>query len=201
MFTVRGPRADRFIELLARHSGLRLSRVGEEVRVDPTLPGNPYCSETLQALVENIVANAANIEVTARGDVAGGFIDSFFSAAPLAIRSRTAFVRDLEALERHAPELAAAMMAHFLAEYFHAATRGTPRQFANAHVAGLLAEARTVRDLTGRPIFEGSQRPWERTVAGPGGRIIAERRYGPGNVYRVVLGPLPALPIISVSHP
>src|SRR5262249_32508053 len=111
------------------------------------------------------------------------------------------FVRDLETLEGLAPELAAAMMAHFLAEYFHAASRGTPRQFADAHVAGLIAEARVIRDLTGRLIFEGNQRPWDPVVAAGGGRLVAERRYGPGNASRITVGPPPVRPIIAVARP
>jgi hypothetical protein len=200
MLTVAGPRAERFIELLGRHSGLVLQN-RDRVRVDTTLLGNPYCSQTLQTLVQNIIAaDPATVHVTARGDVPGGVVDSFFSAPAVQIRSRTVFVRDLDAIEILAPELAAALIAHFLAEYFYAASQGTPRQFADAHVAGLVAEARVIRDLTGRPIFEGDQRPWDRTLATAGGRSIAERRYGPGNVYRITLGPAPAFPILAVSR-
>ncbi len=201
MLTVVGPRANRLIELLEIHSGLQLNVVGQEVRVDRTLPGNPYCSQTLQALLQNLIGNGSQVQITARGDIGQGFIDAFDAPAALQVRSRTVFVRDLETLERLAPELAAAMMAHFLAEYFHAAARGTPLQFANAHVAGLIAEARVVRDLTGRPIFEGNQRPWDRPVGRANGGVVLERRYGPGNVYRITLGPPPVNPIISVSRP
>lgn len=201
MLTVIGPRADRFIELLERHSGLHLNFIGQLVQVDRTLPGNPFCSQTLQAVVQDLIGDVAQVEITARGDIGPGFIDAFDAPAALQVRSRTVFVRDLETLERLAPELAAAMMAHFLAEYFHAASRGTPRQFANAHVAGLIAEAQVIRDLTGRPIFEGNQRPWDSEIDRANGGVVLERRYGPGNVYRITLGPPPVNPVVAVSRP
>src|SRR5262245_14574736 len=99
MLTVTGPRADRFIALLARHSGLQLRRVGQAIQVDRTLPGNPYCSQTLQTLVQNIITDAAQVQVTARGDIGPGFVDAFFGSAALQVRARTVFVRDLETLE------------------------------------------------------------------------------------------------------
>jgi hypothetical protein len=199
MLTVGGPAAARFITLLGRHSGLQLRQNGQTVEVDARLPGNPYCSPTLQTLVQNIITGA-HVRVTARGDVPGGIVDSFFGIPEHHVRSRTVFVRDLETLERLASELAAAFMAHFLAEYFHAAARGTPRQFADAHVAGLVAEAQVIRDLTGRPIFTNGRRPWDRAVPLGGGRLVAERRYGPGNVYLVTLGPPPGFSILRVSR-
>lgn len=200
MLTVAGPRAGRLIELLGRHSGLMLQN-RDRVQVDATLPSNPYCSQTLQTLVQNIITDPAIVRVTARDDVPGGFVDSFFSNSARQIPSRTVFVRDLDTLEILAPELAAALIAHFLAEYFYAASQRTPRQLANAHVAGLVAEARVIRDLTGRPIFEGGQRPWDPPPSvTSSGRVIAERRYGPGNVYRITLGPAPVFPILSVSR-
>ena len=199
---IRGPRADVFVQLLSRHCGLNLTRDAnsDQVTVSRDTLINPYVASSLQDLVWRMTDQAETVTITARGDVPGGIVDSFRGAAGAQIARRSVFVPDLLTIERLDPQFCAAMLAHFLAEYDHAAINRAPNQFADAHVAGLRAEAEVIHELTGRPIFRGASRPWERATALGNGRIRAERRYGPGNVYVLLLGPLPTANIISVTH-
>jgi hypothetical protein len=199
---IRGPRADLFVQLLSRHCGLELVRDANTDQVTVSRDGliNPFVAGSLRDLVWRMTGPGQTVTITARGDVPGGIVDSFRGSAGAQIARRSVFLPDLLTVERLDPQFCAAMLAHFLAEYDHAAVHQTPNQFADAHVAGLRAEAEVIHELTGRPIFRGASRPWERTTTLASGRIRAERRYGPGNVYVLLLGPLPTAHIISVTR-
>lgn len=202
---IGGPRADRFVELLEEFSGWDLDRDAASGRLSFARNGliGPFVSPTLQQLVGRMINDAVTISIRARADVRGGVVDSFFATPPGDVRQvgrRSVFVNDLITVRQLDPNLCAALIAHFLAEYFDAAQRGTPNQFADAHVAGLRAEADVIHDLTGRPVFHGATRPWDQTIAAAGGRLRSERHYGPGNIYYILLGNGPVRPIISVSR-
>jgi hypothetical protein len=215
MFTLEGPAADQYVAILRQHSGVPLTLSARPVAVDPSLPDrrggrlveigasavpdNPYCSRTLQELIREIASpGGRHVHVRAVMDGPNVFIDAFSGGG---LAPRTVSVADLVALGRsRAPEMAAAMIAHPLAEYLHAAgSRRLMPQFANAHVAGLIVEARVVRDLTGRAIFEGSRRPWEEGVVMGNGGNDFRRHYGPRHSYSIVTGPGPAFRIQTAA--
>lgn len=198
---IRGPLAGQFVEILSEFCGYELDADDQgNISIGDGLI-NPFVSDTLRNLVVDMIQQAADVVVTARGDVNGGVIDSFFRiGGNRRVPPRTVFVNDIVTLRRLDPQFCAAMIAHFLAEYSHAAQRNTPRQFADAHNAGLQAEAAVIRDLTGRPMFQGNARAWGRTTALGNGRLRAVRRYGPGNSYTMLLGPGPVFPILSVNR-
>ena len=199
---IRGPRADPFVRLLGRHAGFDLVREPDTDRITIHRDGliNPFVAPSLQELVGRMITQVEAVTITARGDMPGGIVDSFRGVAGAQIARRSVFLPDLLTIERLDPQFCAAMIAHFLAEYDHSAVRRAPNQFADAHVAGLRAEAEVIHELTGRPVFRGASRPWERATTLGNGRIRAERRYGPGNVYILLLGPLPTAHIISVTR-
>lgn len=210
MLRIEGPTAPHFVDLLQRHSGLSLTLQEGLVTVDTTVPANPYCSATLRDLVREMAGPGPEVRITARGGRPAGVgpLDSFFGTAQ--VRARSVFTRDLDVIEQHCPELAAALLGHVLGEYLSAVgarfdlTAGPQRveraQFAPHHIEGLRAEAAVIEDLTGRPAFRNGYRPMEGAGTTPQGRTILVHTLGPGNRYYIHLGPPPVEPIIGVTH-
>lgn len=211
MLTLVGPAVDRYVAALSRYSGLPLTVTANPVAVAAThadrrggrlveiaaspVPPNPFCSQTLQELVREVVrADGPNVHIRAVHDAPNLWIDAF--DRPDGTPVRTVSVLDIDTLALSAaPELAPAMIAHVLGEYLHAAgSRRLFFQFRRAHANGLVAEAQVIRDLTGRPIFEGRRRTRDRGSPESGRFLIM---YGPGNHYLILIGPGPGFRIRS----
>lgn len=180
--SVRGPRAQPFVDLLSTYCGLSLRLVGGTVSVNPDGLINPYVSETLQDLVQEILISPNAVEIVAFGgnrDPAVGFwVDNFSAVPAFQVPRRSVFVGDFNILEKLSPDFARAIMGHVLREYFGASRlAGTPpsQLYADNHVAAMRTEAQIMGDLKGRPIWTGHTRPWEAMYGN-----INVRSYGPG---------------------
>jgi hypothetical protein len=187
---VRGPRARRFVDLLAEFSGLTLQLVNDNVQVAANGLINPFESETLQNLVFEIIRSPNLVEVNAFGGRPAGLADSadsFFALPAVQRPRRTVFVQGLESRRRLSPIYARAVMGHILREYFNASRPpGQPpgRAFAHFHVPAIQTEAEIARDLTGRELWRPglrSVRPWEATFDN-----INVRSYGPDLKFQLV---------------
>ena len=185
---VYGPWAQQFVDLLAKFTGLRLVLNGEAVTVSPDTLLNPFESQTLQDLVFDIVASPNLVRIAAFSTAPRpGFFGDWFRAHPADHRPRrTVFVGDLQRADELSSICARGLMGHILREYFGAARplgQEPGRAFDNYHVPAIHTEAEIVSELTGRPIWTGSTRPWEHTY----GKINV-RSYGPALKYQLVLG-------------
>jgi hypothetical protein len=184
---VYGPRAQEFVDLLAQFTGLRLVLTGEVVTVSPDTLLNPYESETLQDLVFDIVDAPTVVRIAAFSTTPIGIFsgDWFFPNPGLNYPRRSVFVSDVARAAGMSPILGRSIMGHILREYFGAARPPgqTPgAAFANYHVPAILTEAQIASDLTGRPIWAGTTRPWEHTYG-----TINVRSYGPGLKFQLVM--------------
>jgi len=165
---VRGPRAQRFVDLLGRYTGLTLVLDHEMVSIDRNSLLIPSESQTLQDLVEEIVHSPNVVEVVAFGGVPDPMlnIDTFLAMPEFHRPRRSVYVADLEEIERMSPILARGLMGHILREYY-GASRPPGQQpseaYADNHVAAMRTEAQIVGDLLDRPIWTGHVRPWEHT--------------------------------------
>lgn len=184
---VYGPRAQQFVDLLAQFTGLTLVLNGETVTVSPDTLLNPSASETLSDLVFDVVASPNVVRIAAFSMAPGGgfFGDWFYANPDLHRPRRSVFVGDLERANQLSPTCARGLMGHILREYFGAA-RPPGQQpglaYSLYHVPAIHTEAEIVSDLTGRPIWTGSSRPWEHTYGN-----INVRSYGPGLKFQLVI--------------
>src|SRR5262249_34989962 len=83
MLQIDGPRAQDFVDLLVRYTGLNLSLQGNQLRLGVPVPPTPYNenppSQVLADLVRRLVAPGAVVRVHAFRDApAAGLIDGFF---------------------------------------------------------------------------------------------------------------------------
>jgi hypothetical protein len=186
-FQVYGPRAQQFVDLLSQFTGLRLTLTGETVAVSRDTLLNPFESETLQNLVFDIVGSPNVVRIAAFSTAPiNGFFGDWFHANPGVQRPRrSVFVDDVARAAGFSSIMGRAIMGHILQEYFGAA-RPPGQQpgaaFANYHVPAIHTEAEIASELTGRPIWVGTTRPWEHTYGN-----INVRSYGPGLKFQLVM--------------
>jgi hypothetical protein len=184
---VSGPRAQRFVDLLSDYSGLTLTLSGGDVAFSKDGLIDPFVSETLQTLVNDILASPNVVEVHAFGGnpspATGFFGDSFRGSVAFQRPRRSVFVDDILNVEKLSPTMAKALIGHILREYFGAARppgRAPGTAFAVYHVPAILTEAHVAGDLENRPVFTGNVRPWEATYG-----HINVREYGPTMKYQL----------------
>lgn len=207
MLQMDGTRAQAFVDLLQRYSGLALRLDGNVLREVPSpVPPNPYgTSQTLVNIIRKLIGSDRTVRMDVFRDApATGLIDTFFGHDDPAVpsphhRPRSVFMSQLEAIERHRPEVAAALAGHILGEYTSAAGLQitTNSGFLPHHRIGLVVEAHVIRDLTGRPI---SSAPSETMVPVSSGGVILRRHYGAGNDYAIRFGPQPGNSVLAVTR-
>ena len=199
---IRGPRADVFVQLLSRHCGLDLVRDANTDQVTVSRDGliNPFVAGSLQDLVWRMTGQAETVTITAKGEVPGGIVDAFGGSAGAQIARRSVFLPDLLTIERLDPQFCTAMIAHFLAEYDHAAIQRDPEPVRRRPCCRPPRRGRGDPRADWPTDFLWRLAPRDRATTLGSGRIRAERRYGPGNVYVLLLGPLPTASIISVTR-
>ena len=156
-FDVVGPRAQEFVDMLGRLSGLDLELgEGGRVTIDPDGLMDPTVSPTLQNLVSDIIDSDNLVRITAvnKSDP-DFFVDTFHRNAGIN-PARTVHMSDFREIERHMPELASPFVGHVLAEYLHAARpRGRPvsTAFQRAHEHAFRVESQIASEVVGRRLW------------------------------------------------
>ena len=165
-FEATGPRAQEFVDMVSRYSGLSLQLDKDTGKITENPDGliNPNASPTLQNLVESVINDPDKVvRITAMGKSSpNAFIDTFFrndGENP----ARTVQMLDFRETEKVSPTLAKAFFGHVLAEYYGAArprgqaqiTELTPenKKLQNPfHKLGKQVEAQIASELTGKPL-------------------------------------------------
>src|SRR5262249_9387319 len=141
----------------------------------------------LQNLVFEIVGSPNVVRIAAFSTAPiNGFFGDWFHANPAVQRlRRSVFVEDVARAAQLSPIMGRAIMSHILQEHFgaaRAAGQAPGAAFANYHVPAIHTEAQVASDLTGRPIWTGTTRPWEHTYGN-----VNVRSYGPGLKFQLVM--------------
>src|SRR5437762_8301593 len=137
---VTGPRAGVFVDTLSDFCGETLVLNAATVAVDPNTLLDPFESETLRDLVDEIIASPNLVEIHAFGGrpSTAFFVDSFFSNPGVQRPRRSVYMNDILEIAQKSTTLARAAMGHILREYYGASRppgQAPGNAFAVYHVA------------------------------------------------------------------